>query len=197
MESMTDTPHTAEQILNTALSLAETHSWERLHLFQIAAVLEITLEDIHRHYAQKDDLVEAWFDRADRAMLAFASQGALLDLTPHERFKRVMWAWLDALAAHRRVTGDMLLYKLEPAHPHLQIQGLLRISRTVQWMREAIASHTTHLRRITEEVVDTGIYLSTFLYWLRDDSVGFTKTHRFLDRQLARTAHLGQLLRNR
>lgn len=35
----------------------------------IAMVLEVPLADIYQHFAQKDDLVKAWFDRADRALL--------------------------------------------------------------------------------------------------------------------------------
>ena len=31
--------------------------------------LGIGLAEIHRHYRQKDDLAEAWFDRADLALI--------------------------------------------------------------------------------------------------------------------------------
>ena len=46
-------------------------------------------------------------------------------------------AWLGGMAAHRALTGQMLLYKLELGHLHLQAGALLRVSRTVQWWREA------------------------------------------------------------
>ena len=35
------------------------------------------------------------------------------------------------------ITRGMLAYKLEPGHLHLQLPGLVRVSRTVQWFREA------------------------------------------------------------
>lgn len=57
----------------------------------------------------------------------------------------------------------MLLYKLEPGHIHLQIGGLQRISRTVQWWREAARRKSLHLARITEESLLTGAYLRTFI----------------------------------
>jgi AcrR family transcriptional regulator len=158
---------TAAQILDSALRLADVCGWERLHLFDVAADLGVGLDSIASHYREKDQLVEAWFDRADQAMLARAKAADLLPLTPAKRLEELLLAWLASLATHRAVTGQMLLYKLEPGHIHLQIGGLLRISRTVQWWREAAQRETLHLRRIAEESLLTGVYLRCFTHWLR------------------------------
>ncbi|MEK8082075.1 TetR/AcrR family transcriptional regulator [Pseudomonas sp. XK-1] len=158
---------TAAQILDSALKLADACGWERLRLFDVAADLGTGLDSIASHYREKDQLVEAWFDRADQAMLARAKAADLLPLTPAKRLEELLLAWLASLATHRAVTGQMLLYKLEPGHIHLQIGGLLRISRTVQWWREAAQRETLHLRRIAEESLLTGVYLRCFIHWLR------------------------------
>ena len=55
--------------MDTALRLAEQRSWEVIRLYEVAEELKLTLAEIREHYRQKDDLAEAWFDRADRAML--------------------------------------------------------------------------------------------------------------------------------
>jgi len=180
----------SQLILDKALELAGYKSWETLRLYEIAEALEISLDDIRQYYPQKDDLVDAWFDRADQAMLLFASSGQLQQYPIRERIKQVYMAWLSSLAPYRKVTGDMLLYKLEPAHIHLQVLGLLRISRTVQWMREAIMSNTTHFCRISEEVGLTSLYVATFIYWLGDDSFESKRTQVFLERQLLRAESL-------
>ncbi|NQD95759.1 TetR/AcrR family transcriptional regulator, partial [Pseudomonas sp. CrR25] len=138
----------AEQVLDTALQLADVCGWERLHLFDVAAQLGVGLDAIATHYRDKDQLVEAWFDRADRALLARAKAADLSTLAPAKRLEELLVAWLDSLATHRQVTGQMLLYKLEPGHIHLQVLGLLRISRTVQWWREAAQRESVHLQRI-------------------------------------------------
>jgi ubiquinone biosynthesis protein COQ9 len=78
----------------------------------------------------------------------------------------------------------MLWYKLEPAHVHLQIQGILRISRTVQWFREAAQQDSTHLRRILEEIGHTPIYVATFVYWMKDTSEHQQRTREFLANRL-------------
>ena len=176
----------ADRILDTAVELAEQTSWEALYLHQVARNLNITLDELHRHFSVKDELVEAWYDRADSAMLQAAEAPAFETLTIRERLHSLIMAWLDFLATRKTVSRDMLLYKLEPAHIHLQIQGVLRISRTVQWIREAARMDATHLQRIAEEIGLTGIYLNTFVYWMFDRSGQQANTRRFLDRKLAR-----------
>jgi len=174
----------AATILDTALKLAEERSWEQLRLQDIAHELNINLDDIRVHYAQKDDLVEAWFDRADSRMLQAAVSLELAQPDMAARLHLIIMAWLDTLATHRKVTTDMLWYKLEPAHVHLQIQGILRISRTVQWFREAADQDSTHLHRILEEIGLTSIYVATFVYWMKDTSEQQHRTREFLANRL-------------
>lgn len=185
---------TAQQILDTAVRLADTCGWERLHLFDVAAQLGVGLDAIALHYREKDQLVEAWFDRADQALLARAKAADLGALEPDRRLEELLVAWLDSLAAHRAVTGQMLLYKLEPGHIHLQLRGLLRISRTVQWWREAAQRQTLHLARITEESLLTGVYLRSFVHWLRHPAEDPAEFRALLRRQL-RCGPLWLLLR--
>ena len=78
----------------------------------------------------------------------------------------------------------MLWYKLEPLHLHLQVLGLLRISRTVQWIQELAGLNDRFLQRIINEIGLTSIYVCTFLYWLQDTSDKQKGTHRFLERKI-------------
>jgi AcrR family transcriptional regulator len=183
----------AAQILDCALDLAEHCGWEALHLHQVAAALGCDLVAIAKHYRQKDDLVEAWFDRADQALLARAKGADLAALSAEKRLEELLLAWLAALAGHRALTGQMLLYKLEPGHVHLQVGGLLRISRTVQWWREAAGRQSLHLARIAEESLLTAAYLRTFVHWLRQPRADEADLRALLRRQLRGPA-LGWLL---
>ncbi|MEW8342238.1 MAG: TetR/AcrR family transcriptional regulator [Candidatus Thiodiazotropha taylori] len=176
----------AEKILDFAVRMAEQSSWEAIRLHQVAEEMEIDLQSVQRYYRQKDDLVEAWYDRADRAMLADAAEQDYQWLTPRERIHRSIFCWLTSMQTHRKVSREMLGYKFELGHIHLQVLGLLRISRTVQWFLEAAHRDSTDLKRIGEEVVTTGIYLSTFAHWLFDDSSAAEKTSKLLDRLLRR-----------
>jgi AcrR family transcriptional regulator len=184
----------AEQVLDAALQLADDCGWERLHLFEVAAHLGVGLDAIAAHYPDKDQLVEAWFDRADRALLSRAKATDLIALAPARCLEELLIAWLDSLATHRAVTGQMLFYKLEPGHLHLQVLGLLRISRTVQWWREAARRETLYLHRIAEESLLSGVYLRCFIHWLRHPEEDPAEFRARLRRQL-RCGPLLMLLR--
>lgn len=172
------------RILDAALDLGERLGWDAVHLHEIARELGLSLADVGKHFDQKDDIAEAWFDRADAALLTVPESPGWLALSPRQRLHRAIRAWLDALAAHRRLTAAMLRYKVQPEHVHLQALGLLRVSRTVQWIREAAWLPSVGWRREVEEAVLTGIYLSTFARWLWDDSPGSERTDALLDRLL-------------
>ncbi len=180
----------AKTILDTALQLADDRSWETLRLHDIASELNIPLVQIQQYYRQKDDLVEACYDCADTNMLKAAETAEFSALDKAARLHRLIMAWLDTLATHKTVSRDMLLYKLEPAHIHLQVLGVLRISRTVQWFLEAAQSKTTHLQRIFEEIGLTSIYLMTFGYWMRDKSDQQQASRDFLWHRLKQSKNL-------
>jgi AcrR family transcriptional regulator len=173
-----------ERIVDIALALAERSAWERVRLFDVAAELGITLDDVRQHFREKEDVAEAWFDRADAAMLRAAARAEIQALPPRERLHRLIMAWLGALAPYRRVTRQIIYGKLEPGHLHIQVRGLLRVSRTVQWIREGARREAAYLSRALEETVTTSIYLTTFFYWMHDDSANSVSTSRLLDRLL-------------
>ena len=163
-----------------------------MRLHQVAAALGITLDDVRAHFREKEDIVDAWFDRADAAMLREAARIEVAALPMRERLHHTLMAWLAALAAHRRPTRQMVVNKFEPGHVHYQIAGLLRVSRTVQWWREAAGCRAALPRRAFEEVGHTGIYLATFAYWMFDESQGAQRTAEFLNRLLGRAEDMGK-----
>lgn len=176
----------ADTLLDTALDLAESQGWEAVRLRQVAARAGLGLNDIRRHYREKDAFIDAWFDRADAAALALTAGGELDGLSPRARLFRLIMAWLDALAPRHRVTREMIWSKCEPGHVHIQIPAILRISRTVQWLREGAGLSDTGVARAVAETAVTGIYLATFLCWLGEEDADFPRTRRLLDGLLAR-----------
>lgn len=175
----------AEHILETALEIGEQRGWDAVHLHDVAQQLGIALAEIHRHYRQKDDLAEAWFDRADLALIRAGECADWDSLSFQERLSRTILAWFDALAPHRELSAEMLRYKLQPDHLHLQVGGLMRISRTVQWIRETARLPTIGWRRELQEVVLTGIFLSSVGCWLHDRSPDARRTRAWVNGRLA------------
>ncbi len=176
----------AERILDMALELAEDSGWESLNLHNVATRLDISLQQINIFYPQKDDLVEAWFDRADKTVLGEKMSDDFVALKTHERLTKSIMTWFLSMKKHRRVTRQMLYYKFEPGHIHLQVLGIMRISRTVQWFREAALLKTEGVRRVIEEIQLTRIFLFAFARWLFDDSRNSMATERYLAAALQR-----------
>ena len=181
---MNATPSQADNILDKALELGETTGWDALRLHSLADALHLSLDEIRTCYPQKDDLAEAWFDRADQAALAVSERDGFPALPERTRLSMVIMTWLDTLLLHRRLTRSMLGYKLEPGHIHLQALGIQRISRTVQWFMEAAQLDVQGLQRIATESALTTTYLATFARWLLDASPDSRDTRRLLDAAL-------------
>jgi ubiquinone biosynthesis protein COQ9 len=180
-------------ILEVALQLAERSSWDAIHVYDIAREMGVGLADIHRHYPNKDAIAEAWFDLADAALLRLAQTPGWQQLPQRERLNDAYTAWFDTLAPHRRLTREMLGYKVQPEHMHLQARGVMRTSDTVQWIREVAMLPATGWRRELAETVLTSIFLTVFTAWLFDDSEGTRRSHALLHR-LLRAAEFGSRL---
>jgi len=173
-----------EHILQTALTLGERQGWDAVHLHEVAQQAGLTLAEIHQCVRSKDDLAEAWFDRAEVALLHAGDDARWGDLPVRDRLQRTIMAWFDALAPHRGLSVEMLRYKLQPDHLHLQIQGVMRISRTVQWIRETARLPAVGWRREIEEVALTGVFLGAVGCWLLDRSLNARRTRAWLARRL-------------
>jgi AcrR family transcriptional regulator len=173
-----------DRIVDAALALAEESSWERVRLHEVAQRLGIALTEVHSCFREKEEIVDAWFDRADRAMLAAARLSEVAGLAPRARLQELLLTWLGALSGHRRVTREMILGKLEFGHVHFQWAGLMRVSRTVQWWREAAGRGAPLPWRAFEETALTSIYLATFVYWMADRSEQSQRTRDLLARLL-------------
>ena len=181
---MTNRSDIEQSIVDTALMLAEEEGWESVRLHQVAAALHRPLNEIRMHFREKEELIDAWFDHADEAMLQACETEGFEQSGTREKLHLLIMKWLSALLPHRRVTLQMIAGKFEPGHIHYQFQGLLRVSRTVQWMREAAGISSTLPWRALEETALTAIYLTTFTKWMFDDSEESQSTSRFLQESL-------------
>lgn len=187
-KELTPPPLDIQYILDGALMLAEHTGWEGLQLTALANSLNIDVAELARVVKQKDELADAWFDRADQAMfnteLAAGSNAA-------EKLELAIRSWLNALAPYQQLTRQMLYYKLEPGHVHLQAAALLRISRTVQWLRELAGLQASGGARIAQELALSGLFTTLFISWLYDTSPEQTTSLKRLKTALASLNKLG------
>ena len=174
-----------DKIVDRAIDRADKVGWAHVRLHDVADDLGVSLSDVRRHYRDLDGVVDAWFKRADLAMLATRDQKGFELLTPRDRISAVIVRWLDVQASHRRTVRDMLAAKMYPGHPHHNIALVTALSRTVQWIREATGLDASGRRRQLEEIGLTALFTAVVFMWLRDESDGQSRTKAFLDRSLA------------
>ena len=170
----------AESILQMALALASKNSWEQLTFQQLATSLGISLVTLKTYYRSKDDLAEALFELADTAMLNTTEHDEYPMWDSNEKLFNCIINWFEFLKPYKAIVKDILLYKLEPGHFHLQAHGITRISRTVQWFREVAQRPQKGFKVALDEVAITSLYLASFAFFLQDNSDGNLATRKFL-----------------
>jgi AcrR family transcriptional regulator len=178
-----------DTLLDSALALGADRGWDALQLHEVAARAGLPLSELQGRFEGKDGLAEALFDRAEQALVGAAATPGWERLSPRECLQAALQAWFAVLAPHRALVREMLAYKLHPEHLHLQLQGLLRVSRTVQWWREAALLTESGWRRELVEAGLTAIYLGTVWRWLRDDAQALL----WLERRLLQAEWMAQI----
>ncbi|PAU74235.1 hypothetical protein [Halomonas salipaludis] len=175
----------AERVLSQALAMAEQTGWEGVELTRVAAALEIPAAAVLDHYRDRDAVADAWFLRGWRAMLAEKPEG-FADWAARERIEHCLLAWFDALAAHRRVSVEMLRSKAHPPHLHTWVPMVFDLSRTVQWLREAAMLEAPYgtRRAQVEEIGLTALLVATLRVWAHDETPGEQETRRYLSKRL-------------
>ncbi len=157
----------AEKILTASLSLAEAEGWQNIRLHDIADDLGTSLGAVREHFRDTDAIANEWFRKSLDTMLAPTGKG-FRDLAPKERVFLIFMRWLDAMAAHRRVTVQMIRGKLYLAHPHHWVPMVFNVSRLVHWIREAALLDARGRQRQVEEIGLTTLVVTTLGVWATD-----------------------------
>jgi len=184
----------SEQILKKSLELADKSSWEALRLHQVASALHTDLNTIHKYYREKEDIADDWFEHADQAMLKAAKKKGFDQLDTQEQIETLLMVWFQYLAKYQRVSKEMVYGKLEPGHLHVLFPAILRVSRTMQWLREATHQDATFLQRAIEETGLTGIFLMTLVTFVNDRTFELEKTNKYLNDKLTSAKKLKKSL---
>lgn len=174
----------AKKIVDTSLKLANQKSWQTLRLFEVAHALNVSLSDIEKHYKNKDEIAEAWFQNATQEMLEKAKDPDFTHLTVHERLHFLIISWLTALSPYQRVAKEIVYNKLHPQHVSGKLSALKSIHKTVNWLLEAVQIDVSKTKRQISEAALSAVFVSTFLYWLYDYSKNYEDTRRFLTKEL-------------
>lgn len=173
-----------DRIVDAAIELAEQRGWENVRLHDVADRLDVPLARVAAHFRDLDAVANAWFERARRRLVELPA-AELEGQPPPARLEQAVMRWFDALAPHRKVTGEILGEKLYASHPHHWVPMIFDLSRLIHWFLDVARIRSTGRQRQLAEIGMTLIFVATLRVWLADDSERQARTRAFLERRLA------------
>lgn len=138
------------------------------------------------------DMVETYCDLGDRWMEEDMAATDTTALRLPARVRAAIAARFKRNAPHKDAIRRGLGVLALPGRASLAARCT---ARTVDSIWHAAGDTSADFSWYTKRAILTGIYASTLLYWLRDDSEDGAATLEFLDRRLAASARIGKARR--
>lgn len=138
------------------------------------------------------DLIEAYCNLADRRMEAGAAEFDMSALRVPARVRAVVALRLAQNRSHKDAVRRAAGVLARPGNLGLAARCT---ARTVDAIWHAAGDTSVDFSWYTKRAILAGVYGTTLLYWLRDDSEDDAATLAFLDRRLADVGRIGRLRR--
>jgi ubiquinone biosynthesis protein COQ9 len=126
-------------------------------------------------------MIDAWFDHVDRAMLAAFPPERIAAMKIRERIRDLLLFRLEAAAPYREALRRALAVLAMPQHAFTAARLAWRAADRV-W--RAAGDGATDFNHYSKRAILIGVYASTSLVFLDDDSEGLAETRAFLDRRI-------------
>ncbi len=126
------------------------------------------------------DLALAYHRRGDQAMLARLAEADLSDLKFRDRIATMVRYRLEAAEDKEAVRRGVTLFAL----PQYAASGAKALWGTCDAIWTALGDTSDDLNWYSKRTILSGVYSSTLLYWLGDDSPDHQATWAFLDRRI-------------
>lgn len=127
-------------------------------------------------------MIQAWIEGVDAAMETHFTPERIAALKVRERIRALIWYRLDTMSAAREAARSALSILGMPQNVPLA----LRIGwHSADLMWRLAGDTATDYNHYSKRLILSGVYGSTLLAWLDDQSEGWAETGAFLDRRLA------------
>ena len=128
------------------------------------------------------EMVHAYIQGVDAAMEAEFTPAKVAAMKVRDRIRSLVWYRLETMAPAREAVRTGLSILALPQNVPLALRAGWR-SADLMWR---LAGDTaTDYNHYTKRLILSGVYASTLLAWLDDQTKGWTETSAFLDRRLA------------
>ncbi|MDF1727314.1 MAG: COQ9 family protein [Sulfitobacter sp.] len=126
------------------------------------------------------DLAVAFHEAGDARMVAALKTEEMASLRFRDKVARAVRLRIEVAGDKEAVRRGTTLFAL----PHLAPDGAKLIWNTSDRIWESLGDSSDDLNWYTKRAILSGVYSSTILFWLGDDSEGNQATWAFLDRRI-------------
>ena len=126
------------------------------------------------------DLAVRFHERGDEAMAARLRGMDLASMKIRERITTAVRARIEAIEDKEAVRKGAALFAL----PHMAAEGTRLMWNTADAIWTAVGDRSDDINWYTKRATLMGVYGSTVLFWLGDDSTDHENTWDFLDRRI-------------
>lgn len=175
-------PETQDKIIHGMMRFVPSHGWSREALRRGA--LQAGFSEPEALLAFQGDLDKAlmhFIHQIDAQMKERLASCDLLSLRIRDRIAASVLIRLEILEPFREALPRILLYQMNPFKMPDALSSLWGTASEI-WYEAGDTA--TDFNYYSKRALLTGVYASTFLFWLRDASPRFGKTKDFLNQSL-------------
>jgi ubiquinone biosynthesis protein COQ9 len=184
--SRVETPSPLEQLRRRlALAVGENAVFDGWSQAAVdAAAAQLGVDPVQARLAMpktQAGMIDVYIEEVDRALEAWFTPERLAGMKIREKIRSLVWRRLEIQAPAREAVRRALAILAMPQNVPLA----LRISwRTADVMWRIAGDTSTDFNHYTKRLTLGGVYGSTLVVWLDDQSEGFAETAAFLDRRI-------------
>lgn len=185
-----DKPLATATILQQALPLAAFDGWCDAMFKQAYKNANISESEAIRACPRGVmDLLDCWALEADAAVAEFAARENLSELKIRQRIKQLILFRLNYVSKDREALRRACALLALPWHI---AENFRMLHRTVDRMWLLAGDTSNDYNWYSKRLLLSGVYISTLMYWLSDDSPNFEATNAFLDRRIENVMQVGK-----
>ena len=136
------------------------------------------------------DMIDAWFAGVDASMAAAFSEEELAAMPVHKRIEAAILKRIDIIRPYKEALRRAIAILVMPHNVPL---GVRLGWRSADAMWRLAGDTATDFNHYSKRTILAGVYGSTILAWLDDDSENEAETKAFLGRRLGNVAQFEKL----
>ncbi len=135
-----------------------------------------------------NQVIQLWNEDTDKKMLSRLKKFKTKDMRIRDRIALAVKVRLELLAPYKPAATTTAKYLALPHHAPL---GSKMMFKTVDKIWHWAGDESTDYNWYTKRGLLAGVYSSTILYWMNDDSDEYAKTWAFLDKRIDNVMKIG------